>query len=58
MMQESQIETEDQFSKSQFENSNKIVNITLIQIGIIVVIGLFQLYYLRKVFKEKANLFA
>ena len=53
-MQEYQIETEDEFSQTQFNNSNKIVVMTIIQIVIVTLIGLWQIYSLRKVFKEKA----
>jgi hypothetical protein len=52
-MQEWQINTEDDFSKTQFENSNKLVVMTVIQIVIITVIGLWQIWSLRKAFKEK-----
>lgn len=53
-MQEFQIETEDEFSSTQFINSNKIVMMTYIQIAILTLIGLWQIYSLRKLFKEKA----
>jgi hypothetical protein len=52
-MQQFQIDTEDEFSSTQFDSSNKIVIMTVIQIAIITVIGLYQIYSLRKVFKEK-----
>ncbi len=53
-MQDYQIDYEDEFSKTQFESSNRIVMMTIIQICIISFIGLWQIYSLRKVFKEKA----
>jgi hypothetical protein len=53
-MQEYQIETEDEFSQTQFNNSNRIVVMTIVQIVIVTLIGLWQIYSLRKVFKEKA----
>ncbi len=52
-MQTFQIEHEDEFSRTQFDNSEKIVTMTIIQIVIITVIGLWQIYSLRKIFKEK-----
>jgi hypothetical protein len=53
-MQEYQITTEDEFSQTQFSSSNRIVFMTIIQIIIISLIGLWQIYSLRKIFKEKA----
>jgi hypothetical protein len=53
-IQEFQIETEDAFHDSQYMNSKKIVSMTIIQIVIVSVIGIWQIYSLRKVFKEKA----
>jgi hypothetical protein len=52
-MQTYQTETEDEFSQTQFDSSNKIVVMTVVQIIIITVIGLWQIYSLRNVFKEK-----
>jgi len=52
-MQEYQIETEDQFSQTQFDNTNKIVYMTILQILILTVIGVLQIFSLRKIFKEK-----
>jgi hypothetical protein len=53
-MQTFQMNTEDEFSTTQFTSSNKIVVMTLVQIGIVLVIGIWQIYSLRKIFKEKA----
>ena len=53
-MQDYQISSEDDFSREQIKNSEKIVLMTVIQIVIILVIGLFQGYTLKKVFKFKA----
>ena len=53
-MQEYQITTEDEFSQTQFSCSNRIVFMTIIQIIIISLIGVWQIYSLRKIFKEKA----
>jgi hypothetical protein len=53
-MQEYQMNTEDDFSQTQFQNSNKIVVMTIVQIVIVSVIGIWQIYSLRRIFKEKA----
>ncbi len=53
-MQQFQIHTEDEFSATQIDNSKHIVMMTVIQIVIVFAIGLWQIYSLRKVFKEKA----
>ena len=52
-MQTSQIEKEDQFSQAQFSNSNRIVWMTIIQIILVSIIGLWQVFSLRRFFKEK-----
>lgn len=53
-MQEYQIQTEDDFSQKQFDTSNKIVFMTITQIAIVLVIGIWQIISLRKIFKEKS----
>lgn len=52
-MQEYQIKSEDEFSESQISNSNRLVTMTLVQIGIIVLIGAWQIFSLRKFFTNK-----
>lgn len=52
-MQEYQIKREDEFSENQFNNSNKLIFITISQVAIITVIGIWQIFALRKVFKQK-----
>ncbi len=52
-MQDFQIETEDKFSETQISSEKRIVTMTIVQIVILSVIGLLQIYALRKVFKEK-----
>lgn len=44
---------EDEFSENQFANNNKMIVITIIQVVIIFVIGIWQIFALRRVFKEK-----
>lgn len=53
-MQQFQMETEDDFSNTQMDNSNRIVTMTICQIVIVMIIGLWQIFSLRKIFKEKA----
>lgn len=52
-MQQAQISQEDEFSQAQFSNSKRIVFMTMIQIALVFVIGLWQVFSLRKFFKEK-----
>jgi hypothetical protein len=44
---------EDEFSENQFANNNRMIFITILQVVIITVIGIWQIFALRKVFKEK-----
>jgi hypothetical protein len=57
-MQDYQIETEDEFSQTQINNSNRIVFMTIIQICILTVIGILQICSLRKIFKDKLSYFS
>ena len=52
-MQQSQIEKEDEFSQAQFSNSTRIVWMTIIKIFLVSIIGLWQVFSLRRFFKEK-----
>jgi hypothetical protein len=52
-MQQAQISQEDEFSQAQFSNSRRIVFMTMIQIALVFVIGLWQVFSLRKFFREK-----
>ena len=52
-MQEDQISKEDVFSEAQFSNSKRIVFMTMVQIALVFIIGLWQIYSLRHFFKEK-----
>jgi len=53
-MQDHQIESEDKFSGEQIKNSEKIVFMTCIQVIIVLVVGLIQLFALKRVFRLKA----
>jgi hypothetical protein len=53
-MQHSQILSEDEFSEHQIKNSEKIVYMTCIQVVIVILIGLIQLFALKRIFRNKA----
>ncbi len=53
-MQEHQITSEDNFSDEQIKNSERIIFMSIIQIVIIVLIGLFQALALKRVFRYKS----
>ena len=53
-MQEFQIGQEDDFSATQINNSSKIVSMTIIQIVLVILIGCWQIYSLKKYFKSKS----
>ena len=52
-MQEYQVEIEDKFSINQIKSSSRLVYLSLCQIVIILVVGIFHVLSLRKIFKEK-----
>ena len=52
-MQEYQVEIEDKFSYNQIKSSSRLVYLSLCQIMIILVVGIFHVISLRKIFKEK-----
>lgn len=47
-IQEDDLKKEEVFSDKEFANSNKIFHFTLIQICIILLIGVWQIFSLRK----------
>ena len=49
-MQDYQINKEDEFAQSQILNSGKIVTYTIIQIVILLIIGVWQIFAFRKAF--------
>ena len=52
-MQNYQIQVEDNFSKNQVLSSSRVALITIFQIFIIIIVGTYQVFSLRKVFKDK-----
>ena len=52
-MQNFQVEVEDEFSKKQIMTSSRLVLLSLCQIVIICIVGIYHVYSLRKVFKDK-----
>ena len=53
VMQNFQVEVEDEFSKKQIATSSRLVFLSLCQIVIICVVGIYHVYSLRKIFKDK-----
>ena len=53
LMQDYQLKRENEFSEHQFENSHRMVFIIIVQVVIISIIGLWQIFALKRVFKEK-----
>lgn len=54
-MQEFGMTKEEKFSQYQISNSNSIVNMTIIQIVIIIAIGIWQICFLKKHFETTSN---
>ena len=52
-MQEYQVSIEDRFSTNQIKSSRRLVYLSLCQIVIILIVGLFHVFSLRKIFKDK-----
>ena len=52
-MQRFQIEFEDQFSKNQIKTSSRLAFLSICQIVIICIAGIFHVFSLRKIFKNK-----
>ncbi len=52
-MQKYQLELEDKFSDSQISSSSRLAFLSICQIIIICLVGLFHVFTLRKIFKEK-----
>ena len=53
VMQNFQVEVEDEFSKKQIETSSRLAFLSICQIVIICIVGIYHVYSLRKVFKDK-----
>ena len=53
VMQNFQVEIEDEFSKKQILTSSRLAFLSICQIAIICIVGIYHVYSLRKVFKDK-----
>ena len=52
-IQNYQTKIEDKFSQNQIKSSRLLATLSIIQIIIICIVGLYHVYSLRKIFKEK-----
>ena len=52
-MQGYQMKVEDSFSEKQINSSSRLVLISICQIVVIVLVGIYHVIYLRKIFKDK-----
>ena len=52
-MQKYQMEVEDTFSQNQIKSSSGLAFISVCQIVIICIVGLYHVFSLRKIFKDK-----
>ena len=52
-MQKYQLEVEDTFSQNQIKSSNRLAFLTICQIVIICIVGIYHVFSLRKIFKDK-----
>ena len=52
-MQNYQVEVEDEFSKKQISTSSRLAFLSVCQIIIICIVGIYHVYSLRKIFKDK-----
>lgn len=53
VMQNFQVDIEDEFSKKQILTSSRLAFLSICQIAIICIVGIYHVYSLRKVFKDK-----
>ena len=53
IMQNFQLEIEDAFSKNQIKSSSRLAFLTVCQIIIICIVGIYHVFSLRKIFKDK-----
>jgi hypothetical protein len=53
IMQNFQLELEDAFSKNQIKSSTRLAFLTVCQIVIICIVGIYHVFSLRKIFKDK-----
>ena len=52
-MQKYQLEIEDNFSRNQIKSSSRLVFLSICQIVIICIVGIYHVFSLRKIFKDK-----
>ena len=52
-MQKYQLAVEDQFSSTQISSSSRLAYLSICQIIIICIVGIFHVFYLRRIFKDK-----
>ena len=52
-MQKYQLEVEDQFSKNQIKSSSRLAFLSICQIVVICIVGIYHVFSLRKIFKDK-----
>ena len=52
-MQNYQVEVEDEFSKKQISTSSRLAFLSICQIVVICIVGIYHVYSLRKIFKDK-----
>ena len=53
VMQKYQLEVEDQFSKNQIKSSSRLAFLSICQIVVICIVGIYHVFSLRKIFKDK-----
>ena len=53
IMQKYQMEVEDTFSQNQIKSSSRLAFLSICQIVIICIVGLYHVFSLRKIFKDK-----
>ena len=53
VIQNYQVTVEDKFSQNQIKTSRLIATLSIVQIGIICVVGVYHVFSLRRIFKEK-----
>ena len=52
-MQKYQLDLEDKFSTAQINSSSRLAYLSICQIIIICTVGIYHIFYLRKIFKDK-----
>ena len=52
-MQKYQLDLEDTFSETQINSSSRLAYLSICQIVIICIVGIYHVFYLRRIFKDK-----